>query len=91
MEKRKFFAVEIPAGTTPDMCEGCPAKSDPRCSGVTERLEKPMTVAVSERKNFELRLGDAISRWVLKVGACHPRDAGSAVPEDEIDAFAPKA
>jgi hypothetical protein len=91
MAERKFFAVQIPAGTTPDMCQTCPAHSDPRCSGVSEKLEKPMTVAVYERRDFELRLGNQISRWVLKAGNCHPRDAGSAVPESKIDAFAPKA
>ena len=91
MEKREFWAIKVPAGTTPDMCNGCPAKDDQRCTGVDEKLERPKTVAVYERRNFELRLGMRIHDWVIDVGKCRPRSAGSAVPEDRIDAIAPKA
>jgi hypothetical protein len=94
LDKREFWAVEIPVGTRPDMCRGCSAHEDPRCSGVSQTLEEPMTVAVYERSKqggFELGLGKKIHDWVIDVGNCRPRDAGSAVPGDKIDAFAPKS
>jgi len=94
LDKRDFWAVEIPVGTRPDTCRGCPAHSDQRCSGVNRTLEEPLTVAVYERQQnngFELNLGQKIHHWIIDVGKCRPRSAGGTVPGDKIDAFAPKS